>query len=609
MDALKEFQHLKIVLNDIRSATANFHVWKVIGEGGFGKVYKALLSYSEGRNQVACKRLDPDRTHGQGDAEFWKEILLLSRYKHKNLISLLGFCSEEGERILVYELASHGSLDKHLSSSTLSWRQRFNICLTAAKGLCYLHDPNGTQQRVIHRDIKSNNILLFEELSTSHHESWHAKIGDLGLSKLGPANQSHSFAPTNAVGTDGYIDPTFENTATLTKESDVYSFGVVLFEVFCGKLCGDYSSGRFENLVPKWKLSCKEVKSDDIIFRELKYDIDPSSMKTFLDIAYRCLEESRENRPKMSEVVEELDIALRLQEIYDEGEPPIDYEEISKTATPCLVYKSEEELKMLLSKGVFLNSGKTWFLLNADGEHCEMISSQGCLIPIEYLSSVYGKKSRFAVDYRYGAYFCDESKMHLRAQFLSPHVTYTINLVFDFYDTTLDNLGIHYKLAGEKKSFTSYLVDEGEDGWLISELFQFTSHRRQLDLEITFECKNAIVVDAIEFRPLERVEHQLLENEEVDMPETYWEQKLPSDYEDIIKWSKYNVQQATKKELYSILCQGFLINNGEEQKMERNAICYQQAWLCKNMSGDGGFHLMIQDLEKWLLILMLANFG
>lgn len=163
-----------------------------------------------------------------------------------------------------------------------------------------------------------------------------------------------------------------------------------------------------------------------------------------------------------------------------------------------------------------------------------MISSQGCLIPIEYLSSVYGKKSRlllvafflrifrlwyvlmhlifvaasecrFAVDYRYGAYFCDESKMHLRAQFLSPHVTYTINLVFDFYDTTLDNLGIHYKLAGEKKSFTSYLVDEGEDGWLISELFQFTSHRRQLDLEITFECKNAIVVDAIEFRPLERV--------------------------------------------------------------------------------------------------------
>ncbi|GKB58908.1 kinase-like domain, phloem protein 2-like protein [Tanacetum coccineum] len=136
--------------------TNNFNENKVIGIGGFGKVYKGELSHSEGKNMVAFKRLD--RKHGQGDPEFFKEIIMLSCYKHKNLISLLGFCKEGDEMILIYEYASRGSLDSILNKGTLSWTQRLKICHDAAKGLSFLHDPKGTQQRVLHRDIKSANI-------------------------------------------------------------------------------------------------------------------------------------------------------------------------------------------------------------------------------------------------------------------------------------------------------------------------------------------------------------------------------------------------------------------------------------------------------------------
>ncbi|KAL7596054.1 hypothetical protein Lser_V15G29986 [Lactuca serriola] len=182
---------------------------------------------------------------------------MLSRYRHENLISLLGFCDEDGEKILVYEHASHGSLDLQLSRPTLTWRQRLKICLGAAMGLSYLHDPKGTQQRVLHRDIKSSNILL--------DENWNAKVSDMRLSKIGPANQQHTFLVSNVV------------------------------------------------------------------------------------------DKSRDERPKMCEVVEKLEIALRFQEIFEES---LNYEEIIKTAIPPLVYRSLEELKMFLSKGIFLNRGR-----------------------------------------------------------------------------------------------------------------------------------------------------------------------------------------------------------------------------------------------------------
>ncbi|KAF5815595.1 putative protein kinase RLK-Pelle-LRR-VIII-1 family [Helianthus annuus] len=143
MDAfLEEFQHLRIHLQEIKSATDNFDDKKVIGTGGFGKVYQGELS-----SMVAFKRLD--NKFGQGNSEFWREIMMLSRYTHENLISLLGFCDEDGEKILIYEHASNGSLDRHLRSTTFMWIQRLKACLDAAIGLSYLHDDKGTQQRVL----------------------------------------------------------------------------------------------------------------------------------------------------------------------------------------------------------------------------------------------------------------------------------------------------------------------------------------------------------------------------------------------------------------------------------------------------------------------------
>ncbi|KAL7614882.1 hypothetical protein Lser_V15G06506 [Lactuca serriola] len=228
MSVLEKFKHLEIQLEAIESATNKFSVDHLVGEGGFGKVYKGDLLLSKGHTTVAIKRLD--RNMGQGDSEFWKEVIMLSIYKHPNIVSLLGYCDKNDEKILVYEFASNKSLDLHLNNKDLTWVPRLKICIGVARGLAYLHNPAGTKQRVLHRDIKSSNILL--------DENWNAKIADLGLSKFGPANQPYTFVISNNIaGTIGYCDPQYLGTGILTKESDVYSFGVVLFEVLCGRLC------------------------------------------------------------------------------------------------------------------------------------------------------------------------------------------------------------------------------------------------------------------------------------------------------------------------------------------------------------------------------------
>ncbi|MFS7950687.1 putative protein kinase RLK-Pelle-CrRLK1L-1 family [Helianthus anomalus] len=361
---LQKFQHLKIQLEEITSATNNFDDQNRIGVGGFGRVYKGEVSHSVGRGVVAIKRLD--RRLGQGESEFLKEIDTLSRYRHENLISLLGFCYQGGETLLVYELASHGSLDKHLDSADLTWSQRIKICLGAAKGLCYLHDPRGTHQRLIHCDVKGGNILLDDQ--------WNAKIADFGFSMMGPANEQQSTVITLAAGTRGYIDPLYRMTNTLTKESDVYSLGVVLFEVLCGRLCSRLDSNRrdYHILVPTWIESYKQKKLNDIIFKNPTVPpLDQFSLKTFSDIAYRCLNESREARPKMVEVVKQLQIALESQELHEiqelehrefKGEwnkRRSYYEKITRSAEPPLNYASEGELMKLLCEGVLLNGGKT----------------------------------------------------------------------------------------------------------------------------------------------------------------------------------------------------------------------------------------------------------
>ncbi|KAL8259882.1 hypothetical protein R6Q59_027835 [Mikania micrantha] len=286
-------------MKDIISATNNFDPAKVIGGGGFGKVYKGELSSSNEQITVAFKHLD--RRLGQGSIEFWKEVMMLSSYKHENLISLKHFCIESDEMILVYEYASRG---------TLNWIQRLKICIGAARGLSFLHDPKDTQHRVLHRDIKSSNILL--------DENWTAKVSDFGLSKLGPANQPHSYLISYAVGTPGYCDPLYWELGFLSKESDVYSFGVVLFEILCGRLCYECCNHELTKiLVPKWRQCYDEKRLDEVILPGLKDQMDPGSLKSFSAIAYHCVKKAREERPTMAEIVKELELSLKLQEIFE----------------------------------------------------------------------------------------------------------------------------------------------------------------------------------------------------------------------------------------------------------------------------------------------------
>ncbi|KAK2990834.1 hypothetical protein RJ640_025891, partial [Escallonia rubra] len=216
-------------LAEIQTATQDFDDALVIGEGGFGKVYKGVIDNVA--ITVAIKRLNS--LSNQGAPDFWTEIGMLSKFRHCNLVSLIGYCDDSHEMALVYEYMLHGTLDDHLhkldksGNAPLSWVQRLKICIGAARGLDYLHTGTSLQHRVIHRDVKSSNILL--------DENWAAKVSDFGLSKLGPANQSFSHVNTDVKGTLGYLDPEYFLTCQLTRKSDVYAFGVVLFEVLSGR--------------------------------------------------------------------------------------------------------------------------------------------------------------------------------------------------------------------------------------------------------------------------------------------------------------------------------------------------------------------------------------
>ncbi|KAL7598355.1 hypothetical protein Lser_V15G22684 [Lactuca serriola] len=299
MSVPKQFEHLRIPLEAIISATNDFAKDNCIGEGGLGKVYKGDLLLLNGPTKVALKRLD--RTAWQQNPEFWKEIMMLSEYRHENIVSFLGFCDEKDEKILVYEYASNNSLDLHLDSKDLTWVQRLSICIGVARGLEYLHDPTGTHQRILHRDVKSANILL--------DENWNASIADLGLSR---------FDQVNPVGTMGYCDPIYLESGILTKESDVYSLGVVLFEVLCGRLCIQNNNRRGGSLIHLVKKHYKQNKLNKIIWVNIKDEINPDSLTAFATIAYQCLNIDYQKRPSMNDVVKNLEDA-RTYQIYTEG--------------------------------------------------------------------------------------------------------------------------------------------------------------------------------------------------------------------------------------------------------------------------------------------------
>ncbi|XP_022157310.1 probable leucine-rich repeat receptor-like protein kinase At5g49770 [Momordica charantia] len=286
--------------DELKKCTNNFSISNEIGSGGYGKVYRGMLVDGQ---VVAIKRAQQGSM--QGGSEFKTEIELLSRVHHKNLLGLVGFCFEQGEQMLVYEFMPNGSLRESLSGKsgiTLDWKRRVRIALGSARGLTYLHEL--ANPPIIHRDIKSTNILLDEHLN--------AKVADFGLSKL-VSDSEKGHVSTQVKGTLGYLDPEYYMTQQLTEKSDVYSFGVVMLELVSAKLP-----------IEKGKYIVREVRmlmnKNEEEYYGLKHIMDAtlinnttniSGFGRFLELAMQCVEESAAERPTMSEVVKAIESILQ----------------------------------------------------------------------------------------------------------------------------------------------------------------------------------------------------------------------------------------------------------------------------------------------------------
>ncbi|KAJ4845460.1 Serine/threonine-protein kinase pcrk1 [Turnera subulata] len=301
-------------VSELKSATKNFSRSVMIGEGGFGCVYKGSIKNAEdstrkleiavkqlGRRGMQASLLSHVKYH-EGHREWVTEVNVLGVVEHPNLVKLVGYCADDDERgiqrLLVYEFMPNGSVEDHLSARSqtpLPWDMRLRIAQDTARGLMYLHEEMDFQ--IIFRDFKSSNILLDDQ--------WSAKLSDFGLARLGP-EEGLTHVSTAVVGTMGYAAPEYVQTGRLTFKSDVWSYGVFLYELITGRRPLDRNRPKCEQKLLEW---IRPYLSDAKKFHHV---VDPrirdkstlKSAQKLAMIANRCLVRNPKSRPKMSEVLE-----------------------------------------------------------------------------------------------------------------------------------------------------------------------------------------------------------------------------------------------------------------------------------------------------------------
>ncbi|WCJ44715.1 Protein kinase superfamily protein [Euphorbia peplus] len=279
---------------ELATATSNFRETNLLGEGGFGKVYKGRLDSGQ---VVAVKQLNQDGI--QGYQEFIVEVLMLSLLHHPNLVTLIGYCTAGDQRLLVYEYMKMGSLENHLfdlepDMEPLSWSRRMKIAVGAARGLEYLHCK--ANPPVIYRDLKAANILLDSDFNT--------KLSDFGLAKLGPVGEK-THVSTRVMGTYGYCAPEYAMSGKLTVKSDIYSFGVVMLELITGRRVIDPNRKRGEQNLVAWSRPFlkDQKKFCQLVDPRLQGHYPKRCLNYAIAVAVMCLNEEAHFRPLIGDIV------------------------------------------------------------------------------------------------------------------------------------------------------------------------------------------------------------------------------------------------------------------------------------------------------------------
>lgn len=287
---------LHLTLNQVTRATNNFSPSSRIGEGGFGTVYRAQL---EDGQVVAIKRAKKELFESLQN-EFSSEVQLLAKIDHRNLVKLLGYIDRGNERLIITEYVPNGTLREHLDGQRgkiLDFNQRLEIAIDVAHGLTYLHLYG--EKQIIHRDVKSSNILLTENMR--------AKVADFGFARLGPVESDQTHISTKVKGTVGYLDPEYMKTYQLTPKSDVYSFGVLLIEILTGHRPVDLKRSVEERVTLRWAFNkYSEGRVVELVDPSMEEVVDAEVLMKMFSLAFQCAAPIRADRPDMKSVGEHL---------------------------------------------------------------------------------------------------------------------------------------------------------------------------------------------------------------------------------------------------------------------------------------------------------------